>query len=608
MVENSLVGCDVLPSATYITASQISSAFPTVQYTNTKILTLPFGRLEDGGVALGALDLLQTQGAMSTIATSAGGISAHAEVEVDPWRALGGAAVSDQSFDLIIMNPPFTRLTGGGGKSAEVSRPLFAAFGTTEADQKAMGKKATKLFEGTCYHGNAGAASAFVEIGHRKIKEGGRLGLILPLSALSGSSWEACRTLWRRHYSDVIVISIASDEPGASAFSADTGVAECMFIGTRNTKPTGQFTSVTLYRRPSSTLEGAEVARLIKLLTVSQTIRDIMDGPLGGTPLYIGEEKIGEALASTMHEGPWLLSRMYDHTLAQVAYQLTNKGVVWLPGLTATDVAGARFCKLNELGKVGPYHLDISGSGLSGGAPRGPFTLIPTANPSAATYPALKAHDEQRERHIEINPDSEGVARHSASEDARAILAERRDNIWATRTRLHFATDVRFNANALIACLTSRDAIGGRAWPSFRLADRRYEKVVTLWFNSSLGILIFWWMASKSQDGRGSVTTTRLGDLVSIDPRNFSDEELDEIDQFFDDFKSKPLLDVFECTIDAHRVELDRFVTRHLLKVPAAKQRQIEDALQLMRAKLALEPSIHGGRDGGEDLADDEDD
>lgn len=598
MVENALFGCDVIPSATHITASQLSSAFPTILYKDTKILTMPFGRLADGGVALGSLELLEKQGVMSTIATHAGGVSAHAEMEVDAWKALGGTAVDDQSFDLIAMNPPFTRQTGGGGKTDEVSRPMFAAFGTTDADQEVMARKAAKLFHGSSYHGNAGAATAFVEIGHRKLREGGRIGLILPIGAMSGSSWEACRTLWRKYYSDIITITIACNEPNASAFSADTDTAECMIIATRSKKPGKSMVAVTLYRRPLSTLEGVEIARRVEAMIGSGKIRSIADGPLGGTPIFMGDEKVGEAIVTPVGTGPWPVSRIHDHALAQVAYQLIEKKEIMLPGATAPIAGAGPFCRLSDLGKEGPYHLDVGSKSISGGAPRGPFEVVETTTPASVTFPVQSAHHEERERFIEIAANGEGLPRQVSDAAAKVTLAKRHDAIWASRTRLHFATDVRFNANALIACLTTREAVGGRAWPSFVLADKKYEKAVALWFNSSLGILTFWWLASKSQDGRGSVTTTRFGELVCFDPRSLSDSELIDVDTFFDDFKKKPLLDIHECATDPHREELDRFVAIHFLKAKTNVS-HVENGLQLVRAKLIVEPSIHGGRAAG---------
>lgn len=596
MVENALFGCDVIPSATHITASQLSSAFPTVLYKDTKILTMPFGRLDDGGVALGSLELLETQGAMSTISTSAGGVGAHSQTEIDAWKALGGTAVNDQSFDLIAMNPPFTRLTGGGGKTEDVSRPLFAAFGTTDADQAAMARRATRLFQGSAYHGNAGAASAFVEIGHRKLRDGGRIGLILPLAAMSGISWEACRSLWRKNYRSIITLSIASNDPGASAFSADTGVAECMIVATRAKIPDKEMVSVTLYRRPTSVLEGVEIARRIQTLILSGGIRHIGDGPLGGTPILIGDEKVGEALVTPIGTGPWLVSRIHDHGLAQVAFQLIEKKEVRLPGASIAIPGAGPFCQLMELGIEGPYDMDVGSGTISGGAPRGPFEVVGTSTPASVTFPVHSAHHEERERFLEIDADAEGRPRGGSGAVAQALLARRRQAIWDSRTKLHFARDVRFNANALIASLTTREAIGGRAWPSFILHEKKYEKAVVLWFNSSLGILAFWWLASKAQDGRGSVTKSRLAELLCFDPRSLSEPELLSVDTFFDDFKAKPLLDIHECATDPHREELDRFVAIHFLRAKPAELNLVEDGLQLIRAKLAIEPSISGGR------------
>lgn len=596
MIEDVLVGCDVLPSATHITASQLSSAHPLVRYEQTKILTLPFGAVDGGGVALGAFDLLDTQAAMSTIATHATGIGSTDEGEVDAWQALGGASVNDQSFDLIVMNPPFTRLTGGGGKTDAVSRPLFAAFGTDDATQNQMSKKFSKLFENSAYHGNAGAGSAFVEVGHRKLKDGGSIGLILHLSALSGSSWQSCRDLWRNNYCDVIALSITGGSSGETAFSADTGVGECMVIGTRSKSPDYRMTGVSLTHRPRSILEGAEIARIVGNLRTSGKLASIEDGPIGGTSIYIGNEKVGEAMsAPTPESGPWPLFRIADHALAQTAYQMVELSKCWLPGVAPTDVLDAVFCKLGEIGDPGPYHLDISAAPASGGAPRGPFELRSTTTPETSTFPVLKAHDEKRERFLEIATDAEGVARTSGDPAVASLLESRRNAIWSTRTRLHFVADLQFNSNALPACLTDRPSLGGRAWPSFKLTDPRYEKLVALWFNSTLGVLAYWWIANKAQSGRGSVTTSRLASLTCIDPRAFSDAELLEINTFFDANKILPLMDIHECAQDSNRAAIDEFVIEKMLK-PKGNLKEQLDAMQLVRAKLAIEPTIRGGR------------
>ncbi|MFU8797050.1 MAG: hypothetical protein ACNA7X_07195 [Dehalococcoidia bacterium] len=61
MMAAALVGCDVLPAATHLTASMLASAHPTVKYTGSSIMTVGFGAREGGGFSLGSLDLLDPQ-------------------------------------------------------------------------------------------------------------------------------------------------------------------------------------------------------------------------------------------------------------------------------------------------------------------------------------------------------------------------------------------------------------------------------------------------------------------------------------------------------------------------------------------------------------------
>ena len=104
-----------------------------------------------------------------------------------------------------------------------------------------------------------------------------------------------------------------------------------------------------------------------------------------------------------------------------------------------------------------------------------------------------------------------------------------------------------------------------------------------------------WAVAGVAQSGRGSVTTTRLASLTLPDPRSFGDDEIAAIDGFFDAIKPKPLLDVHECTVDATREELDRFVIEKMIKATEPLGAQF-DAMQLLRAKLCIEPTIAGER------------
>jgi hypothetical protein len=102
-------------------------------------------------------------------------------------------------------------------------------------------------------------------------------------------------------------------------------------------------------------------------------------------------------------------------------------------------------------------------------------------------------------------------------------LRDRADRIWQTAGRCHFNRDFRFNSQSTATVLTERPAIGGRAWPSVNFRAEGHEVAFTLWANSTLGLLIHWWRASKQQSGRGTITLTQLPDLPVYDLRTLSD-------------------------------------------------------------------------------------
>ncbi len=502
-IENGLIGCDVMPSATHITASMLSSAFPEQRYKHTKILTLPFGRQPDGSVSLGAIELLSTQGALSIIETGATGVGAVADSEADPWAVLGGSGVEDESFDLVVMNPPFTRLTGGGGKTGDIPLPMFAAFGTEKEEQELMSARTKKLTHGTCAHGNAGEASIFVEVSHNKTKIGGYIALVLPITFLSGTALGESRELIRKYYSEITVVTIASSESGSFAFSADTGTGECLLVARKTGKAAKRINSISLISKPAAPYEGTEIARLIREAFEGGAVATLEGGPLGGTPVDLGDVRIGEMISGPIEpNAQWPLFRIADHALAQVVYQLLSKMMLWLPGMPKSAVIPVKMCRFEELGEVGPYHLDIDGGAVSGGAARGPFETRDVAAGHSATYPILSGHDAEMERQLQIAYDCEGIPRVGKSALEKQVLEQRRNKIWASRSRLHLNTDFRFNSQSLAFALTSEPSIGGRAWPTFKMKDSVHDIIASLWCNSTLGLLSYWWTANNGKRSR----------------------------------------------------------------------------------------------------------
>ena len=293
MMEEVLYGCDVMPSAIHITGSTLSGVEPAVGFTNSRLYTMPYGRQQDGGVMVGSLELLQSSRVQTLFNISDPALRTGSAGE--ETAAQVGTEIPDIGFDLVIMNPPFTSATNHEGAHADITNPAFAAFDASNADQKEMGQRANRLAKDTCYHGNAGIASAFAALAHKKLKPGGVLALVLPLSACAGLSWQNFRKMLADHYTGLTVLSIAAADNDDLSFSSDTGMAECLVVARRlrvDEPPDDVGCFISLSRTPEGFAHSSALAR--KALDGSQ-IRRIQDGPYGGTPLTVGQQLTGKS-------------------------------------------------------------------------------------------------------------------------------------------------------------------------------------------------------------------------------------------------------------------------------------------------------------------------
>ena len=589
MMANALVGCDVLPAAAHLTASMLAGAHPTVKYEHSSVMSVLYGPRPEGGVALGSLDLLDPQRPFDIIAITAKSLGGKGEKEKEIWSTL-----PHMSFDLVVMNPPFTKDTSNEGEKIGVHNPTFAAFGSSVEEQREMAKAAKRLLQGTSAHGNAGEASAFLVLADRKLKDDRTLAVVMPLSLMSGDAWEASRQLLRKSYSELILISIAGARHDELSFSADTGMGECLVIGRKSKSENKRATFVVLNERPSSSIIGSSTAVQVNRLKAGK-LRKLEDGPVGGSLIHFGDDTIGSAIDAPLPEdGPWNLARIKDMTLAQVAYQMAQCGLIWLPGMPKNSAIPVSISVVSEIGKVGPVHWDINGNNSSGGI-RGPFVVELLKTKSAPTYPVLWWHDANRERCMEFEADSEGILRQGKDSTEDKYARDKADRIWAISSHCHFNRDFQFNSQSTGMQFSSKKTMGGRAWPSISLKNAEQEKALTLWANSSLGILLHWWHANKQQAGRGSIGVSALGSLPVLDVTKLSPKALARAVTIFDEMKHRELRPINEISHDAVRAEIDTRIATEVLGFPPGLVTP-DGPLALLRQKLALEPSITGGK------------
>ena len=509
----------------------LAGSHPDTPFDGECLLTMPYGdrytRSNGNGngkgngkprdaVTVGSLDLL-AESVQSSLLGQAAAVTSGGRAPEEVRDLV--SRVGHGKFDLVIMNPPFTRPTNHEASHAEVPIPAYAAFETTPAEQAAMSETVRELTRGAPSNDNAGLASHFVELAHRKMRSDGTMAFVLPLSALSGASWDAVRREWRRRFSEITIVTIAGAGTYEASFSANTGMAECLFVARgRSNKDHdeegAQASFVVLDKFPSSTNE-AELfaAHILELQTMGPSAGSV--GERRRTPLRIGGSLYGQFWHSRLPEtGPWQLVGLIDEDLAQSAASLSIGKIIQL-GRPSTQDLEVPIARIGEIADRGPVDRDIVEDSYDG-TPRGPFRRSMLAPGGYSTYPMLWNHVAKHERQLIVQPDEEGEIKNGMDEKAARV--------WETATRAHYNRDLRFNSQSLIVAMTERPSLGGRAWPSAIFENHEHEYAFALWCNSTLGLLLHWWMSNKTQSGRGTTTVTGIPNIPTLDTRALAPE------------------------------------------------------------------------------------
>ena len=573
MIENTIIGTDIMPAATHLTASILSSTHPAVPFTNTKIITLPYGKNSDltgEPIELGSLDLIKDEEVFSLFQT---GQERLAGMETGAKEFV---PLPHKSFDLVIMNPPFTRTTGHEGNAIGVPIPAFAGFSTSNDEQRQMSKKLSSFrLPNSAGHGNAGLSSNFIDIVECKVSKNGIVALVLPATFASGNSWAAARRLFERSYRNIMVVSIANSGSTERAFSADTGMAEVLVIATHCPNHNVEKPSITyinLERRPASILEASEIAR---------TITKVKAHSNKGTIKIGNDLQIGQFIRSKSGFNGY--AGIKDNYVAQSAFDL-DEGQLTLPRYL--DRLNVPLTRLGELGIRGLYSLDINGTEYIGPeTQRGPFEVEKITQNSSVTFPMLWAHNASAETKLIVKPDRHGEVRHGQDETA--------VNLWNKFAgRLSFNRDFGLSSQPLCACFSSRTVLSGQAWQGFKCHVSSHEIPILLFANTTIGLISYWWKGTRQQLGRARLPIKTLPSLMTIDPRCLTEKQFAIAEKLFDKFSKLDFLPANESYRDKVRRDLDEAVFTEMLGLDS----KILDSLSLLREKWCAEPSVHGGK------------
>ncbi len=538
MLEESVYALDIMPAATHLTASTLSSAHPDIPFANTQIATMPYGKQNSSPPVIGSLELLQDEQVASLFSLGRKRLAGRGQSGAQQSSPSTDAGlelvfstestrdinIPHEFFDVLIMNPPYTRPTNH--ELTDVPIPSFAGFGNSEEEQNLMSSRLQSLrqsLDEPAGHGNAGLASNFLDLGHIKLKPGGILALVLPATFASGKSWPASEQSSKFQFINL------SDRPAnqAGAIWLARAIAECDRsvssgnIGVSQASNSGSFIHTQRYESGCVGLNDPNIARFM---------------------LALAEGKL-------------------------VAHQ-------------SQKTASIPMTAMQSFGTRGLLSRDLTGP-----LPRGPFDRIAAPPGRIPLYPCLWSHDAQSERQFTVLPDSELIIR--PGQDEKAV------DIWERMSsKLHLNVNFRLNSQSLAACVSPTNALGGDAWPNFVLNDEKYEKIMMLWFNSAIGLMCYWWIGTRQQPGRTRVSLSQLSNLNVMDFRESSEAILDRTDRVYESFERKRLLPANESYRDKHRQALDHALIVNVLGFPNDFATQFD----LVRRQWCAEPSVHGGK------------
>lgn len=579
MMENNVVGLDVIPIGTHLTVSTLAMIFPKQKFDDTKIKTMPIG-IHRGQPRLGSLDLIGDERIAKIVPDIKTVSGKQTPSTKDKNWSISDAhhQVADHTCNLIVMNPPFVRPVNHAGSHAEDVVPAWAAFGATETDQIVLGKHATKIFKNTCGTGNAGLPSHFIAICEKKLSPDGTMALIVPATISNGSAWEKTRCMINAGY-ELTVVSIANHTLNQHdmSFSSDTGMGEIILVARRNNtdKKSKRHKFISLRTRPNSPLEAFQVGKLIK----ETPYVDTLESAHGGTTLMIGNSVVG-----TMLDCPtssiWGYVNVLDPFLEQKTRVLANNKKI-------------KFTTLDTMFDIGPHTLDITGESVSRIKNatgdyikkiivRGPFNQQKIIFNSR--YSALWNNVQSKQLQMRVSPDVRLEKKKNASDT-------HVKRVWEKATRVHININPRFTANSLIASYTTKKSLGGAAWPNLipreNFWGQEFEKAFVAWCNTSVGVLCFWSIVGKQQLGRGRTSRTAVVSLPVPNFSTLSKTKLTEMSKIFDCYATKKLDRIKNLWKDKTRIGLDDAVMNVL---------EIKIDIDDIRRRLCLEPSISGGR------------
>ncbi|MEM4592791.1 MAG: hypothetical protein QW196_05270 [Sulfolobales archaeon] len=618
LVEKGIYGLDALRYATQVTALNLALMVPE-SITRENIATVYLGVMPNKNAWLGSLELLdnvKTFGGLLRWIES--GLKGVVET-VSTTRVVSGNIELLDKYDIVIMNPPFTRATGRVSKEFREKRKGLFGFIADENNRKILMKRYDKVRKSVREElkkiaknlikedpalrkymplfaesekdnnerddedesqswedldqylsiGQAGEGLLFLYLAYRYVKLGGVIAFVLPRNLLSGVSWFLARTLLASKFHLKYVI-VSSDGENGYNFSEGASLSEVLIIAKRVDSHSNSEETyfIELLKKPQTALEGLLYAdRLSEAIKGGRNVVIVKDGIVAKVKKILRKD----LLSFIINWGVFYL----EEDLLKMLRDLIENGKI-----------GSASIPMTTLGSL------VTDMGVNrGGDVIEAFNLIVRGGRvDCATYqkrqagilyiPMVCGSGEEVAKTIEIQPNA-------YIPDVTNPKAMR---IKRLRTKFLVPNRIRWNTFRAVAHLSTEPVVSN---VYFMVKTDLYEnrqKALVLWINSFWGLLTIFSLMEITEEVFTRLNIGQWKMLPVLDVKSLASDVVEKLSKLYEKYRNAdfgPLIDQFKT---CNRAQLDKDVLEAL---SIRLDRSIEELYELFYQTMSAMSRKH---------------
>lgn len=575
LLENAVHGYDIMPAAVHLTAATLSMAETSQVIHDMPICLMPHGVVE-GVPRLGTLDFLP--GAPSHKGVQQ--VDMSQEMLMSPECSDGSSTLHAGAplplSDLILSNPPYTRMGGPGTAASTEWNPVLGSQ-LSKADAEEMERALNRTLEGTPASTPPGLGAAFVLLAAERLAVGGRFAFVLPAVLLTGSRWEPIRKLLLQRFRiDWVVVSHDQRHRVDRAllhgrrwvsFSESMQTAEALVVGTKildTDRPDGWTRFVNLRRNPD---QSTEALALVQVLLSGED----PESP-DNAEIRIGDTAWGEI--DFVRQGALTSAGWIHGTFLQGRLTHSTAGFIREKRVGEREGgAGVMLCELGKVCEFGPCESQIMNPS------HGLFEILETDDAAHVGHPVLWRHKSLQVCGLEQSANARLLPRTD-----RDAAAQR--SMLGQAGSLHLARELRHESQGLAAVVTKEPMLGVRSWTTLLPKNPRpgLEESLCLWLNGTVGMLLRLAVANRPHLGRSVLPSDVARQMLVLDVDALTDDQLASARSIYRELSNLELQGFAHIGDDPQRRLLDRRLWEEVLR-----SEMVSEVDQLAKA-LQLEP------------------